>query len=800
MRRVAPTPYALEALMGNEFYNIELHCTAEELIPSGPGYGDLEHQGCPLPGAKPGSRTSSGAYYLSTLYNYSHDHLWRNFGIMLAFWALYTILAAIGLTVMIRESSNSSAHVFKADATSKPEKQDLSQQKELSHESGSQSPQTVDTALASSEDETKQTGEKETVIPRLFTFENINYTVQVAGEPKRLLNKVNGYVKAGQLTALMGASGAGKTTLLDALSQRKRDGKVDGSMLMNGKPISQSFLRSCGFCMQQDIHEPFTTIREAFQFSAYLRQPAEVPYAEKMAYVEHIISLLELESLADAIIGEAEDGKLNVEERKRVTIGVELAARPTDLLFLDEPTSGLDSEAAYSIVSFLQRIAGEGIPIICTIHQPSGVIFEMFDHVLLLAPGGNTVYFGETGENSRNLVDYFGRYGFFMDKDDNPAEYILSTVTDQRSGSRDWVETWQKSPEAAAVVSRIKSLNDHLQLHDDADPVAYLAYSQSFGRQVYAVTSRHWTTIWRHGQYNFSRFFKCIFYELVVSFTFFHEGTDLQSLQNRMLGILLATWIIPVNAADMQAVWFDRWSIFEGRERNGIYDYKALVIALVVVEIPWCITIYTLVFLCSFWTMGFANTPAIAGFTYFMFLLLSLFGTSFCYLMATFFQSKTTSGYANSLFWVVLLIFCGLPVPHSAMNDFYRPWLFWTDPLRYFFGGTISTVMHNVDVVCKERDYARFIPPSGQTCGQYARQFLQSNPGYLVNPNATDICSYCKFTTGDDYLDTLDFAYGDRWRDWAVFLGFCITNVALVFIGTWFIRIKIQSLKRRFER
>lgn len=291
------------------------------------------------------------------------------------------------------------------------------------------------------------------------------------------------------------------------------------------------------------------------------------------------------------------------------------------------------------------------------------------------------------------------------------------------------------------------------------------------------MTKRHWITIWRHGPYNFSRLFKCIFYELVISFTFFHAGTDLQSLQNRMLGVLLITRIITVNAADMHAIWFERWATFEGRERNGIYDYKALVLALIAVEVPWNILLYTIVFLCSYWTIGFENSPAIAGFTYFMFLLLSQFGTGFCYLMASFFPSRTMAGYANSLFWVILLTFCGLPVPHSGMNDFYRPWLFWADPLRYFFGGSISSVMHKVNVTCKPRDYAQFISPANQTCQQYAADFLSMNAGYLVNPDGTDVCDYCKYSTGDDYLDTLDFAYADRWRDWAVFLGFFVLRI-----------------------
>jgi ATP-binding cassette subfamily G (WHITE) protein 2 (SNQ2) len=68
-----------------------------------------------------------------------------------------------------------------------------------------------------------------------------------------------------------------------------------------------------------------------------------------------------------AIIGNADIGGLGIEERKRVTIGVELAARPESILFLDEPTSGLDSQAAFEIISFLRKIAKvAGLSVLCT--------------------------------------------------------------------------------------------------------------------------------------------------------------------------------------------------------------------------------------------------------------------------------------------------------------------------------------------------------------------------------------------------------------------------------------------------
>ena len=153
------------------------------------------------------------------------------------------------------------------------------------------------------------------------------------------------------------------------------------------------FQRSTSYAEQLDVHESTQTVREALRFSADLRQPLTVPREQKFSYVEEILCLLELEALADAIIGTPESG-LSVEERKRVTIGVELAAKPELLLFLDEPTSGLDSQSAFNIIRFLRKLAAAGQAILCTIHQPNSALFENFDRLLLLQKGGETVYFG----------------------------------------------------------------------------------------------------------------------------------------------------------------------------------------------------------------------------------------------------------------------------------------------------------------------------------------------------------------------------------------------------------------------
>jgi ABC-type multidrug transport system ATPase subunit len=93
----------------------------------------------------------------------------------------------------------------------------------------------------------------------------------------------------------------------------------------------------------RDLHLETATVRESLQFSAMLRQPKSVSKKEKYDYVEEVIKMLNMADFANAVVGVPGEG-LNVEQRKLLTIGVELAAKPKLLLFLDEPTSGLDSQ------------------------------------------------------------------------------------------------------------------------------------------------------------------------------------------------------------------------------------------------------------------------------------------------------------------------------------------------------------------------------------------------------------------------------------------------------------------------
>lgn len=288
-------------------------------------------------------------------------------------------------------------------------------------------------------------------------------------------------------------------------------GVISGEMLVNGKTRDDSFQRQTGYVQQQDLHLHTSTVREALGFSALLRQPARYTRAEKLAYVDTVISLLEMEEYSDAVIGVPGEG-LNVEQRKRLTIGVELAARPQLLLFFDEPTSGLDSQTSWSICNLMEKLTKSGQAILCTIHQPSAMLFQRFDRLLLLAKGGRTVYFGEVGRNSRILVDYFVRNGGpELPPGANPAEYMLEVIGAAPGAHTDidWPAVWRESPEYRGVrdeLARLAAGDSKSGAADgNEDPSAYREFAAPFSVQWWQVTKRVFQQYWRTPSYIYSK-------------------------------------------------------------------------------------------------------------------------------------------------------------------------------------------------------------------------------------------------------------------------------------------------------
>lgn len=108
------------------------------------------------------------------------------------------------------------------------------------------------------------------------------------------------------------------------------------------------------------------------------------PYSSPpQEFVNEVLETIELDEIRDASVGIPGVNGLSTEQRKRLTIAVELVSNPS-IIFMDEPTSGLDARAAAIVIRAVKNVADTGRTVVCTIHQPSIEIFEAFDEVIIL--------------------------------------------------------------------------------------------------------------------------------------------------------------------------------------------------------------------------------------------------------------------------------------------------------------------------------------------------------------------------------------------------------------------------------
>ncbi|KAJ4132863.1 hypothetical protein NW754_015677 [Fusarium falciforme] len=780
---INPMAYGFDALLSNEFHNKIIPCVGPNLVPSGPSFNNADHQACAgVGGARPGQNFVTGDDYLASL-SYGHSHLWRNFGIIWAWWALFVALTVIatskwhnasedGPSLLIpRENAHVTAALRQAD-----EEGQVSEKKAVSNRDG----------VVADDTGSNSDGEDLVRNTSVFTWKNLTYTVKTPSGDRTLLDNVQGWVKPGMLGALMGASGAGKTTLLDVLAQRKTEGTIHGSIMVDGRPLPVSFQRSAGYCEQLDVHEPFATVREALEFSALLRQSRDTPREEKLKYVDTIIDLLELHDLADTLIGEVGAG-LSVEQRKRVTIGVELVSKPSILIFLDEPTSGLDGQSAYNTVRFLRKLAGVGQAVLVTIHQPSAQLFAQFDTLLLLAKGGKTVYFGEIGEQAKTVREYFGRYGAPCPQDVNPAEHMIDVVSGHLSQGKDWNQVWLSSPEHDAVEKEL----DHIISDAASKPPGTIddgnEFATSLWEQIRLVTQRMNLSLYRNTDYINNKLLLHISSALFNGFTFWNIGSSVGELQLKLFTVFNFIFVAPGVMAQLQPLFIHRRDIFETREKKSkMYSWIAFVTGLIVSEVPYLVLCAVFYYVCWYYTVGFPNVSSRAGSTFFVMLMYEFVYTGIGQFVAAYAPNEVFASLVNPLLLGTLVSFCGVLVPYQQIQAFWRYWMYWLNPFNYLMGSMLVFDIWGSDIKCSEKEFARFDPPNGTTCGEYLEDYLGQGLGMisnLVNPDATSECKVCSYTKGEDYLRTLnlkEYYYG--WRDAAIVVIFAISSYALVYV------------------
>ncbi|KAE8394416.1 ABC-2 type transporter-domain-containing protein [Aspergillus alliaceus] len=769
MNYINPLAYAFESLMANEFHGRGFPCA--KIVPSGPAYDDVavDNWICASVGARPGSHVVDGDDYINISFGYWNSHKWRNVGILFAFlvgfFALYTISAECARPpeskgeVLVFRRRRMPRTPQSADLESRPKLQPL-----LEKAQGR-------TIIKDGAD-----------LGAVFHWEDLCYDIKIKGEDRRILDHVDGWVRPGTSTALMGSSGAGKTTLLDILASRVTVGVVSGDILVDGIRTDASFAHHIGYVQQQDLHLSTTTVREALEFSALLRQSASIPRQEKLAYVEEVIKTLEMDEFADAIVGISGEG-LNVEQRKRLTIGVELAARPELLVFLDEPTSGLDSQTSWAICDLIEKLVKSGQAVLCTIHQPSAILFQRFDRLLLLQPGGKTVYFGDLGRNATILIDYLERYGAAKcSAEANPAEWMLSTIEQPppNSGHTDWSEVWRSSPEYREMKRELEILRQRMHNRQPAIPAASTAdhwqFAVPFSVQFWEVLKRVSRHFYRSPTYIYSKVVLVVLSALYVGFSF-EAHNSIQGLQNQLYAFYMYLTLFGSLNEQIMPVFVPQRALYEVREQpSRMYQWSTYVLSNIIVEALWNTLVAVLMYFCWFYPVGFTQNMTvedvhIRGFLVFLFLwMFMLFVSTFSHLVITAMETPDTAGTLAALIWILV------GVSKVDLPGFWS-FMYYLSPATYLVSGVMSTSLSGSKVTCATNELLHIRPLKNMTCGEYMSEFISHAGGYLLDSNATGQCEYCTLASTDEYLAGFNIDFKDRWRNFGLLWVYVAFNI-----------------------
>jgi ABC-type multidrug transport system ATPase subunit len=365
-----------------------------------------------------------------------------------------------------------------------------------------------------------------------------------------------------------------------------------------------------------DVHESLATVREALEFSALLRQSRETPQEEKLRYVDTIIDLLQLQDIQHTLVGTPGAG-LSVEQRKRLTIGVELVAKPSILIFLDEPTSGLDGQAAYNTISFLRKLAAAGQAILVTIHQPSAQLFSQFDTLLLLAKGGKTVYFGDIGDNANTVKGYFESHGAPCPPDANPAEHMIEVVSGSLSAGKDWTQIWLDSMQCEQLSQHIDEIIDDAASKPPGTVDDGHAFASPMWTQIKLVAQRMNISLYRNTEYVNNKVIMHILLALLNGFTFWMIGDSLGDLKLRLFTIFSFIFVAPGTISQLQPLFINRRDIYETREKKSkTYHWVPFVTGLIVSELPYLLVCAVMYYVCWYFTAGLPAAAKYAGSTF----------------------------------------------------------------------------------------------------------------------------------------------------------------------------------------
>lgn len=430
--------------------------------------------------------------------------------------------------------------------------------------------------------------------PVTLEWAGVTCTLSKKATPRKLLDNVSGVAKPGRILAIMGPSGSGKTTLLNSLAGRvpaSPNIELYGSISVNGIKSTTLSDFPVAYVTQEDLFFSQLTVQETLEVAASLRLSASKE--ERLAVVDNVLRTLGLVSVAETRVGDAKDRGISGGEKKRLSLACELISTPK-LILCDEPTTGLDTFQAEKVMTVLQNLAKAGHTVVCSIHQPSGTIFEMCDDLILLA-SGQSVYFGPTSD----APDFFQSAGFPIPNHVNPAERYLELVsvdysTDAAvSESRARIDRIVKEFDTWRSDRNSSSANESLTSKKSENKSTETAVVKTPSRRPNVVSQirilflRAWRQIIRDKKTNVSRLMSSLFSALLFGSIYWRLGLTQRTIQDRM-GLLQVCTINSAMTAMIKTLnVFPREGVLVNRERvRGSYSVLEYFSSKLIAEMP----------------------------------------------------------------------------------------------------------------------------------------------------------------------------------------------------------------------
>lgn len=578
-------------------------------------------------------------------------------------------------------------------------------------------------------------------------FRKLSYSVREGifrNRRRRLLKDINGDFHAGELTAIMGPSGSGKSTLMNILAGYINR-EVKGKLFVNDiEREEDGFRKKSCYIMQDDNLQPLLTVMEAMYVAANLNLSAAVQTKDKR---KRIVEILEALGLWDC--RKVKTKNLSGGQRKRLSIALELLKNP-QVMFFDEPTSGLDSSTTKQCVSLLKQLAQEGKTVICTIHQPSASVFEMFDHLYAISDG-RCIYQGSI----KGLIPYLEECGLQCPSYHNPADYLLEVAngeygshtehlmgksenglcTDWRKNQRDTMQIQSLEHVEKMVQSglltpvKVPSSNVfrfswyNTATQDAASvgappppeiPTSHCDnnYSTSFFYQLYVLLKRTFLVLGRDRTLTYSRIATHVAIALFIGILYSGIGHDASNMLNNFNFMFFTVMFLMLTAFNCVTTTFpSQLPIIVKEHFNQWYSLGAYYLAVTFADIP----IQALATLLYAVTTYFMTSQPYDAYRFLLFLvmciLISLVSQSFGMVIGASMDVKNGVIFGPFCF-LPFVIFSGFFVQLSKAHP-YMQWLFHTSFLKYSFEGLMLAIFgyDRPKLPCELEDYCHFVYP-----------------------------------------------------------------------------------------